>query len=382
MKRVESIDVVRGLAMVVMALDHTRDLFHIPGLDQNPTDLATTSPAIFFTRFFTHFCAPTFVFLAGTSAFLSLKKTGDIRANRLFLIKRGLWLLLLEFTVVTFGIWFDVGFHTFLFQVIAAIGFGFILLGFCLRLSPGIIASIGFSLILIQTILPFVPVPEGPLKTSIGLLFFPNFFALGSHSLVYAYPILSWTAILFLGFGTARLFTNPGYQSRLLGIGSALLAAFVLLRFFDIGDIAAWSLQKDVVFTAMSFLNVTKYPPTLSFCLLTLGVMFVLLWLAEKANGSVTSVFRTFGKVPLFYYLVHWYVIHIALLSLLFVQGVPLERMDFTGMRFGRPVAMQSGVSLVWVYVIWIAVVALLYLPCKRYAAHKASRSSGWLRYL
>lgn len=381
-KRVEGIDIVRGLVMVVMALDHTRDLFHVPALVNSPTDLATTSPAIFFTRFITHFCAPIFVFLAGTSAFLSFKKTGEIAANRRFLIKRGLWLVLLEFTVVTFGIWFDIGFHTFLFQVIAAIGFGFILLGFCLHLSAKTIGIIGFSLILIQTILPLLPLSDGALKTAVSSLFFPNFVPLGSRSLLYAYPILSWTAILFMGFGTANLFLEKNYRSRLLAIGSSLLAIFVLLRFFNLGDLSQWSIQKDLVFSAMSFLNVTKYPPTLSFCLLTLGVMFVLLWLAELAKGRLSSVLRTFGKVPMFYYLIHWYVLHVGLVALLFAQGFSLSQMDFSGMRFGRPADVQSGVSLVWVYAIWIGIVALLYFPCKRYATYKSKNPGGILRYL
>jgi len=382
MKRVESIDVVRGLVMVVMALDHTRDLFHVPALDFNPTDLTTTSPALFFTRFVTHFCAPIFVFLAGTSAFLSLKKSGNVSAHRNFLIKRGLWLILLEFTVISFGIWFDIGFHTFLFQVIAAIGFGFILLGLCLRLSSKTIGITGLLLLLIQTILPVIPVADGTLKATVSLFFFPNFFQIGSHALIYAYPILSWAAILFMGFGAGQLFTGEKYRSQLFAIGSTLLAFFIVLRFLNLGDTAAWSVQKDLVFSVMSFLNVTKYPPTLTFCLLTLGVMFVLLWLAEQVKGRVKTAFQTFGKVPMFYYLVHWYVLHFALVILLWVQGFAFEQLDFTNMRFGRPSGVQSGVSLVWVYAVWITVVSLLYLPCKWYTSYKSRHAHSWLRYL
>ncbi|RZJ73089.1 heparan-alpha-glucosaminide N-acetyltransferase domain-containing protein [Flavobacterium sp.] len=381
MKRIESIDIVRGIVMIVMALDHVRDLFHFP-IGANPTDLNTTTPAIFFTRFITHFCAPTFVFLAGTSAFLSLRKSGDVRANQSFLLKRGLWLILLEFTVVTFGIWFDIGFHTFLFQVIAAIGFGFILLGLCLKLSPKTIGIIGLVLLLIQTILPILPVTDGALKTSVSLLFFPNFIPIGTRAIVYAYPILSWTAILFLGFGFGNLFLKRKYESLLLGFGSACLALFVTLRYFNIGDISPWSMQKDLVFTAMSFLNVTKYPPTLLFCLLTLGVMFLLLWLSEKTKSKVTEIFKTYGKVPMFYYLIHWYTIHVSLVILLLAQGFSFDQMDFSGMRFGHPMQVKSGVSLTWVYLIWIGIVALLYFPVKWYARYKSAHAKSWLRYL
>lgn len=381
MKRIESIDIVRGLVMIAMALDHVRDLFHFP-IGANPNDLNTTTPAIFFTRFVTHFCAPTFVFLAGTSAFLSLKKSGDIRASRSFLIKRGLWLILLEFTIVTFGIWLDSGFHTFLFQVIAAIGFGFVFLGLGLKLSPKTIGIIGIVLILIQTILPILPVPDSVLKTSVATLFFPNFIQIGNHSLIYAYPILSWTAILFMGFGIGNLFTRRNLDGKLLGLGSACLALFVTLRFFNIGDVSPWSTQKDLMFTAMSFLNVTKYPPTLLFCLLTLGVMFLLLWLSGKVKSKVTDILKTYGKVPMFYYLMHWYAIHISLVILLLIQGFSFDQMDFSSTRFGHPADAKSGVSLSIVYLIWIGIVALLYFPIKWYARYKSSHSNSWLRYL
>lgn len=380
--RVRGIDIVRGLAMVVMALDHVRDLFHAPSLVSSPTDLATTTPAIFLTRFVTHFCAPIFVFLAGTSAYLSLRKTGDVKAARRFLVKRGLWLTLLEFTAVNFGIWFDVDFDTILIQVIAAIGFGFIFLGLLLKWSPKTIGIIGIVLVLIQTILPILPVADGIAKTAISALFFPTAFNIGSHFILYAYPILSWTAILFMGFGTGKLFTEDNYQSRLLGLGSVLLASFILLRFFNIGDIAPWSEQKNLAFTVLSFLNVTKYPPTLLFCLLTLGVMFLLIWLSEKASGKVTSILETYGKVPMFYYLLHWYLIHITLLITLRFQGITFDEMDFSGLQFGRPKAIPSGLSLVWVYVVWIGIVCVLYFPVKWYARYKATHSATWLRYV
>ncbi|RZJ65911.1 MAG: DUF1624 domain-containing protein [Flavobacterium sp.] len=383
MKRVHGIDIVRGLVMVVMALDHIRDLMHAPSLSNNPTDLATTSPAIFFTRFITHFCAPTFVFLAGTSAFLSLQKSGNVSANRSFLIKRGLWLIFLEFTVVGFGIWFDIGFHTILFQVIAALGFGFIFLGLLLKFSSGTIGIVGIALLIIQTILPLLPVADGSIKTIFSFLFFSNFVPLGEgRALIYAYPILSWTAILFMGYGVGSWFTKSNYQSRLLATGSICVTTFFVLRLLNIGDLAPWSMQKDLIFTVMSFLNVTKYPPTLQFCLLTLGVMFILLWLAGKSRNGLTEILETFGKVPMFYYLIHWYAIHGTLILLLLIQGFSFGQMHFEAMRFGRPLDEFSGVNLGWIYVIWFSIVTILYFPCRSYSRYKSQNKSWWLRYL
>lgn len=381
-QRIPSIDIVRGIAMVLMALDHVRDLFHAPSLTVQPTDLENGSPWIFLTRFVTHFCAPAFVFLAGTSAFLSLEKSGNAAAQRNFLFKRGLWLLFLEFTVVGFGIWFDIGFHTLLFQVIAAIGFGFILLGCCLSLPSRSIGIIGIVLLLIQTVLPLLPVADGPAKTAVSFLFFSNFIPLdGGRAIIYAYPILSWTAVLFIGFGAAREFRLENRQRFFLKTACLLLFAFAVLRAVNIGDIAPWTVQKTNVLTALSFLNVTKYPPTLAFCCLTLGGMFLILWLAEKAKDRL-AFFATYGNVPLFYYLIHWYVIHVTLLVLLFCQGFGFGEMEFATARFGRPSGAASGLPLTGVYAVWIAVALSLYVPCRWYMRYKSSHRHWWLRYL
>jgi len=198
--------------MIIMALDHVRDLMHVDSIIHNPTDLSNTSLMIFLTRWITHLCAPIFVFLAGTSAFISFKKHNDISIMRKFLIKRGLWLIFLEFTLVNFGIWFDLGFHTFLFQVIAAIGVGFILLSLLLKQSPKIIGIIGLIIIFCHNLLPLLPFGEASLiKMILFPLFGPGAYPIGPHTiLIIGYPPIPWLGIILLGFSAGKLFELPG----------------------------------------------------------------------------------------------------------------------------------------------------------------------------
>ncbi|HSU52191.1 MAG TPA: heparan-alpha-glucosaminide N-acetyltransferase domain-containing protein, partial [Segetibacter sp.] len=157
MKRLQSVDIVRGIVMIIMALDHTRDLMHITSVADSPTNLETTTPALFFTRWITHFCAPTFVFLSGVSAYLVFKKTNNVTDPRRFLLTRGLWLVVLEFTLVNFGIWFDPHFTVFIFDVIATIGFGFIILSLFLKSSTKTILIIGLAIIFLHNLSAFIP---------------------------------------------------------------------------------------------------------------------------------------------------------------------------------------------------------------------------------
>src|SRR5258708_9952703 len=209
MNRINSIDFARGLVMIIMTLDHTRDLLHMDALTQDPTDLATTSPILFFTRWITHFCAPSFVFLSGVSAYLSFKSRPDIRENRRFLLSRGIWLVILEFTVVNFFLWCDLRFRTLIFEVIATIGCGFIILSLLYWVSPKVLGILGLSLIfghdlfLSPALLPANPLLRfgGPLFLGMGA------FQVTPHLLlVIAYPILPWLGIMLSGFCFGRLF--------------------------------------------------------------------------------------------------------------------------------------------------------------------------------
>jgi uncharacterized membrane protein len=387
MKRIFSIDFTRGLVMIIMALDHVRDLIHTPSIVQSPTDLSTTTPVLFFTRWITYLCAPIFVFLAGTSAFLSFRSRQNPAASRRFLLKRGLWLVLLEFTLVNFGMFFDAGFHLLLFEVIATIGFGFIILSFFLKCSLRTIAVVGLAILFLHDLIIFIPLREGSIAMRfMSPLFSPAAFPLGSnHVFVMGYPPIPWLGIRLLGFAAGRFFERtPEYRKRifpLLGTGAILL--FVLLRLINIyGDPVPWGVQKSSMYSFLSFMNVSKYPPSLLFSLATLGIMFFMLWWGEYARNRFSNLAKTYGTVPLFYFIVHFYLIHLILIAILLLQGFHWGDFNFASGNFGRPKGSTSGLPLWAVYLIWVGVVAAMYKPCIWFSRYKATHRQWWVRYL
>jgi uncharacterized membrane protein len=386
-QRVSTIDVVRGLAIVIMALDHVRDLMHTTSLAQDPLSFATTTPGLFLTRWVTHFCAPTFVFLAGTSAYLALKSHGDVGRAQRFLLRRGLWLMALEVTVIGFGIWFDIQFRTVMLQVIFAIGFGFVALAALLRLPSRVIGGLGLAMVVLHNLLPQV----GPAETMGGkflysLLFRQGFFPfeVGPAVLV-AYPLIPWLGILLLGYGFGEVFKQEAAARRrtLWLTGLLFLTVFAGLRYFNLyGEPSPWAPQSTAVFTFLSFLNVTKYAPSLQFILLFLGLMFVLLALVHLANNAVTRFLATYGRVPLFFYLVHWYVIHTSMLVMVLLQGVKWQDLPFGMLEFGRP-KEGVGLELPYVYLFWLCLVLALYPACRWYSRYKSAHpEKKWLSYL
>lgn len=385
MKRIQSIDIVRGLVMIIMALDHTRDLLHVTSVTDTPTNLQTTTTALFLTRWVTHFCAPTFVFLSGTSAYLSFKRTNDVQSTRRFLLSRGAWLIVLEFTLVNFGVWFDPHFSVFIFDVIAAIGFGFIILSLLLRASTRTILMIGLAIIFLHNLSGLLPAGATLFSKLSMMALAPGAVPFGSgRLLIMGYPPLPWLGVMLTGFAAGRLFELPISQRKALfaRIGLGALALFLVVRGINMyGDSFPWSRQRTGLFTVLSFLNVTKYPPSLVFCLLTLGVMFLLLSWVEGMENSFSRVTMVYGKVPLFYFLVHWYIIHPLMFLIVFLQGYQYQDLVF-GVNLGRPKGI-SGVNLGYIYLIWIAVVLLLYPLCKWYGRYKEThREQPWLRYL
>jgi uncharacterized membrane protein len=387
MKRIYSIDITRGLIMIIMALDHVRDLMHIKSDTQSPTDLATTTPVLFFTRWITYLCAPIFVFLAGTSAYLSFKNKNEISLSRKFLFTRGLWLVLLEFTIVNFGLFFDLGFHTLLFEVIAAIGFGFIILSLLLKLSHRTVGLIGLIILFCHDLLRIFPFGQGSIGNDIISPFFRTeaFQVFSNRNLIIAYPPVPWLGVMLLGFASGRLFelTEDKRKKIFLKIGAGGILLFVLLRLINIyGDPVPWSNQKTSVYTFLSFMNITKYPPSLLFCLVTLGIMFLILAVAEHGKNRFTDIAIIYGKVPLFYFIMHFYIIHLLLIILLFSQGFHWADFEFSSGSFGRPKGVENGVSLGVVYLIWVAVVVALYKPCGWFGKYKAGHKEWWLSYL
>ncbi len=384
-KRIYSIDVARGLVMIIMALDHTRDLMHTDALTQNPLNLTTTTPILFFTRWITHLCAPSFVFLSGTSAWLSARRRGTPREHRRWLFSRGIFLVLLEITLVNFGVWYDIHFQTVLIQVIAAIGFSFIILAILYNLSARTLGFIGLAIIFLHGLLRLLPMASGgALQFAGALLFGGGLIKLGGVALVIGYPILPWLGILLAGFACGSLFTLPDEvrKRRLLHIGLAALGLFVLLRAANIyGDPSKWSVQKNGVFTFLSFMNVSKYPPSLLYGLVMLGILFLFLSFMEGKENGFTRVVSVYGKVPMFYYLIHWHIIHLSMLAMVFLQGFRADQLVFGPFQFGRP--PNTGISLGMVYVVWACIVASLYPLCLWYGKYKAAHpEKKWLRYL
>jgi len=385
MKRNNSIDVMRGLVMIIMALDHVRDLLHTTSLSQSPTDLTTTTPVLFFTRWVTYLCAPTFVFLSGTSAFLSMTAKQDLLATRRFLLSRGIWLIVLEFSVVNFGMWFDPHFDFLIVEVIAAIGVGFLVLSQLLRLTPRTVGFIGGMIVAFHGLVALIPVPDNLLLKGLMALFSPMAFPYATGKLFFvAYPPVPWLGIMLIGYGAGHYFASPEQVQRriFLKIGLLSLGVFICLRVANLyGEPVNWSAQTNPLFTFLSFVNVTKYPPSLQFCLLFLGIMFLILSGVQGLKNNWTDIVCVYGKTPLFYFLVHWYLIHPLVFVMVFLQGFHRSDLVF-GSNFGRP-KTGSGLELWAIYLIWVFIVLLMYPLCSWYGTYKERhKEQKWLRYI
>ena len=387
LKRIESIDFVRGVVMIIMALDHTRDFMHIDSLSQNPLDLATTTPLLFFTRWITHFCAPVFVFLSGTSAFLSFKNRANIVKSRHFLVSRGIWLIILEFTVINFAIWFDLHFRVLIFEVIAAIGFGFIFLSFLLKMPAIVIGAIGLVIIFGHNLLSGIQFEDNSIIKLIlsPLLNFNLFSVTPQFSFIISYPLIPWFGIMLTGFAAGRFFELPAEQRKktFLGAGISALLAFVILRYLNLyGDQSLWSVQKDSLFTFLSFINVSKYPPSLLFSLMTLGVMFLVFFISDGLKNRFMKIVSVYGRVPFFYFVIHLYLVHSLMIAIMFLQGFHWNDLSFDMFQYGRA-GSGSGIRLTAVYLVWLAVVVFLFPLCKWFGNYKfTNKEKWWLRYL
>ena len=370
-----------------MALDHVRDFMHTSSMIQDPTNLQTTTTALFFTRWITHLCAPSFVFLSGISAYISLKKHNNISESRTFLFTRGLWLIILEFTVINFVLWYDVHFRLLIMEVISAIGFSFIILSFLIKIPSHIIGFTGLIILFCHNLLPGMDFTENPLMSSLSaVLFHPKLIPFTPNFTFYvAYPIIPWLGILLTGFASGKFFELPQERRKriFLLIGLASLFLFCLLRLINIyGDPSRWSAQKNTLFGFLSFINTTKYPPSLLFDLLFLGIMFLVLFFSEKVKNWFTEAISVYGKVPLFYFVIHLFLIHSLMLIMLFIQGFSFREFQFGVFKNGRPAA-GSGVELPVIYLIWFCVILSLYPVCKWYGNYKAAHKERvLLRYL
>jgi uncharacterized membrane protein len=387
--RIQSIDILRGAVMIIMALDHTRDFFHQPAIIANPLDASSTTVPIYFTRWITHFCAPTFVFLSGVSAWLSsLKKTRSEAS--LFLIKRGLWLVLVEITLVTLGITANPFFNFIVFQVIWAIGWSMVFLGIISRISPKLVLIIGILLFFGHNILDLVSLPTGGAgKTVMDILFRANFTIIpidNTHVFADIYAILPWAGAMFMGYSIApwfrKEFPPEKRKARLLQLGSGLILLFIILRITNAyGNPQPWIKGEGFKYNLFTFLDTSKYPPSLLYLSMTLGPSCIVLAMLENAKGKLKDIISVYGKVPFFYYLCHFYLLHFLLIILFFATGHGTSEIVTPGVPFYfRPVTFGWGLPVV--YLIWISVVVLLYFPCRWYSQYKKTHTQWWLSYI
>jgi uncharacterized membrane protein len=381
-RRVESVDFVRGVIMVIMALDHTRDFFGIPG--DNPTDLSRASTALFLTRWVTHFCAPVFFLLTGTGACLSLEKKTKADLSR-FLVTRGAWLILLEVTVLRcFAYQFNVDYHVTMLIVLWALGWAMIVLSLLVWLPTPIVLAFGVVLIAGHDALDSVE-STNPLWT---VLHSPGFIANApGHAVRVVYTLVPWIGVTAVGYalGATYRWDAARRRSLCLAVGIGATAAFLVVRGLDAyGDPSPWAHQGNALRTMLSFLNTTKYPPSLAFLLMTLGPPLLLL---GATDGHVPARLRfalVFGKVPLFYYAVHFFLIHLLAVVVCAVRTgsahYMFESPDLAHYPFSPPPGW--GFSLPVVYAIWALVVATMYVPSRWFAGVKARRRDAWLSYL
>jgi uncharacterized membrane protein len=387
-QRIASIDIIRGFIMIIMTLDHTRDFF-IHASAGNPTNLATTTPEFFFTRWVTHFCAANFVFLSGISAYVAGRRRspGELQA---FLIKRGLWLMLAEAIFMSFALTLNPSFNMVVLLVLWAIGFSMILLGLLSRASLAVIGTIGAVIFFGHDILHYISLP----KTGAGHVLITMFFtALGSvfplgksRIILDSYAVIPWTGVMLLGYVFGSMFQKSFDAQRrkriLLLSGLSMVTLFIILRYFNIyGDPAPWSSQKTPVFSFLSFLNTSKYPPSLLFLCMTIGPMLIVLSLIENVKTKLTDVVIVYGNVPFFYYFAHMYLIRLLNIVVFFASGYSAAQIATPDQPFFfQP--PNFGFGLPGVYLVWLIIVTIMYFPCRWYGKYKRTHHQWWLSYL
>lgn len=372
--------------MVLMALDHVRDYFGDAAV--NPTDPRTTTAALFFTRWITHFCAPVFFFLAGTGAYLALARRSPSGLAR-FLVTRGAWLIVLELVILRCLGWqFNFDFHLTMLAILWALGWSMIVLAIFVFLPASAAAAFGIATIAAHNLLdPIRATSFGTLAPLWTMLHAPNFVRTGDHAVFAAYPLIPWIGVTALGYAFGQVYRWDGVRRQrfLLTAGVCATALFIVLRAVNIyGDPSRWRPQRSAVFTMLSFLNATKYPPSLLFLLMTLGPALVFLWLVDTRTPRLLMSARVLGKVPLFYFCMHVIVIHTLAVFVCYARYGEVHWMFESPTVAHYPVTQPPGwpMSLPVVYLIWLLVVAALYPLCRWFAGVKQRSTSVALSYM
>ncbi|HEY4290564.1 MAG TPA: heparan-alpha-glucosaminide N-acetyltransferase domain-containing protein [Puia sp.] len=389
-RRVESIDLLRGIVMIIMALDHARDYFHGSAYIFDPTDLTKTSGFLFFTRWITHFCAPVFMLLSGVSAHLYGLKNGR-KALSFFLMTRGLWLIFVELTIVSIGWTFNVHFTVYIVQVIWAFGVSMLVLSALLGLRPKALLAVALVLIAGHNLLDGIHVAgDGGGAIAWAFLHEQHFFSFPPYMLAVGYPILPWIGLICLGYCLGQLYApdqDPARRQKTLRIlGWSAIGLFIGLRASNLyGDPAPWSVQHNAVFTIASFFNVTKYPPSLLYVGMTIGPALLFLSFTEKPLNALTRKLTVFGRVPMFYYLVHIYLLHaFAVIGAALSGHKASDMIGLTTWVTGNTQLKGYGFSLTVVYLVWIGTIILLYPLCKWFDGYKRANAAQkkWLSYI
>lgn len=383
--RIESIDLLRGIIIVIMALDHVHDFFG--ALDASPTNLATTTAELFFTRWITHFCAPVFFLLTGTSACLTLQRMSKAQLSR-FLLTRGLWLIVLEVVVMRFALQFNVDYQITLLTVLWALGWAMIVLAGLIHVPTGALIALGVVMLAGHNLLDGIQADAlGTLAPLWSVLHAPGFVHTGTHAVFVAYPLVPWLGVTALGYALGHSYgwSTERRRALLLRLGLGLTLGFVLLRLLNVyGDPQPWSTQRSSLWTLLSFLNTQKYPPSLLFLLMTLGPALLFLRAFDAHTPRLLRPALVYGKVPLFFYVLHFYLIHLLAVVACYLRYGDVSGMfrspDISHFPFTAPPGWDAGLPAI--YLLWACVVLALYPLCRWYAGVKQRRKDWWLSYL
>jgi uncharacterized membrane protein len=389
-QRIQSIDLLRGVVMIIMALDHVRGFFHYDHfIGNDPLNFSTTTSELFLTRWITHFCAPVFVFLSGTGIFLYGSKQKTKREASFFLLTRGLWLILVELLIIT-PVW-DFRFSNVFvgLQVIWAIGLSMVIMSVLIFLPYRVLLGLGLVIVFGHNLLDSISMTGNDFPSFLWATIheFHIFNVNDNMKVGLMYPFLPWLGVMILGYCLGKLFlpeVDNMYRKRFLRYaGAAAILMFVLLRWSNVyGDMHQWSLQKTSIFTILDFVNTSKYPPSLLFLLMTLGPALIILSFIEKSSSGVARNITVFGKVPFFYYILHLLLAHSLAWTAFFATGHSWNELVFNFNSPDGSLPAGSGFPLWVVYVAWAIVITILYFPCKWYANYKAIHKKWWLSYL
>ncbi len=388
--RILAMDALRGAIMILMALDHTRDFLHSAAMSFSPTDLSRTTAPIFFTRWITHFCAPVFAFTAGIGAFFWARRRTKTQLSR-FLLTRGLWLMLLEVTVLRFIFMLEIRFggKLVILTVLWMLGLCMVVMAALVHLPARGLLGMSLAVIAAHNLLDSVRAASfGRAAWLWDILHQQGVFPVDGAKVLVAYPLVPWFAVLTAGYclGPVLQWEPARRQRFLVRLGLVLTAAFILLRALNFyGDPAPWSRQPSALFTVLSFMNCTKYPPSLEFLLMTLGPSLLAMGWLEPLRLSAANPAIVFGRVPFFFFLLHLAVIHALVILLNLLRYGPASFLLMPGPSMGGPRQMfpsDYGFNLGVVYAVWIAVILLVFPACRWYARLKQQRTDWWLSYL